>query len=382
MKKSLLIIDDDDLIVLMLRRIFGAKFDISHAPNGVSGLASALQHLPDIVLLDVEMPVMDGYEVCKKLRGHPLTRDLPVIFISAHTEVTDKLHGYDVGGDDYISKPLIPDELTCKISVLLRNRQHNQELAQSAESANKVAAMAIQSMGDAGVVMHFMREIANNPNYGQIAETALRILHEHGLEAALQLRTQQGSLSRNLQGISSPLEESMLGTLPNCGHIVDLGKRSAFSSERVTIAVKNMPKNDPENYGRSKDLVSMLAEVMDIEIAALDVTNQAVKRSHHYSELLQKNVEVFSALEKRCREHNAAGEQVIDQLLSALEESFLFLNLTETQEQYLQKMIRETARKAQTVYDQAYQTLGLTKSTVDELESVLRQELALNQADS
>ena len=265
MKKTLLIIDDDDLIVLMLQRIFGATFDFLHAQDGASGLASAEQHLPDIILLDVEMPVMGGYEVCKKLKSHSLTRDIPVIFISAHTEIIDKVHGYDAGGDDYISKPLIPDELTRKIAVLLRNRLQNQELVQCAESANKVAALALQSMGDAGVILNFMREMASNSSYEQIAEIALQILQANGLEAALQLRTQQGNFSRNNQGICSPLEESMLGTLTNCGRIVDLGKRSAFSFERITIAVKNMPKNDPENYGRSKDLVAMIAEVMDLD---------------------------------------------------------------------------------------------------------------------
>ena len=172
----------------------------------------------------------------------------------------------------------------------------------------------------------------------------------------------------------------MLGTLPICGRIVDLGRRSAFSSERITIAVKNMPKNDPENYGRSKDLVAMIAEVMDIQIASLDMTQQAVERADHYFHMLHKNAEVFRELEQRFLEHNKAGEFIIDHVSSALEDSFLFLGLTESQEHYLQNLMRETAKKAQAVYDDAHKTLIFTKSVADELKAILQQQQAV-QAD-
>jgi len=104
------------------------------------------------------------------------------------------------------------------------------------------------------------------------------------------------------------------------------------------------------------------------------MTQQAVERADHYFQVLQKNAEVFRELEHRFLEHNKAGELVIDHVSSALEDSFLFLGLTESQEHYLQNLMRETAKKAQVVYDDTHQTLVFTKSVADELSAILQQQ--------
>ena len=375
MNKRILVIDDDDFFAIHLERLLGETFDISHEWNGPSGIGKAIKLQPDIILLDVEMPEMDGYQVCAQLKDEEKTRDIPVIFISSHAETEDRLRGFDAGGEDYMAKPPVPAELKHKISVVLRNRQVNEELATRADSASKVAMAAMVSAGDAGLLLNFSREIATYTGFVQIAETCLGLLSGQNLDASVQLRSKQGVISRNQQGFCSPLEESVLQTMGTCGRIVDLGKRSAFNFERVTIIVNNMPRENPDNDGRLKDTVVMVAEIVDIHLSTLEITFEAIGRGDTLLELLHKNATTLREIEQRFQFQRSESSEILSQLVTDIEDSFVFLGLTDNQEKYLQNMARDAADRAQALYNNAIETDAIMKSLGDGLNATLQQEL-------
>jgi diguanylate cyclase (GGDEF)-like protein len=105
-KPKVLIVDDQRINIQVLHQAFSAEFQIFMATSGAKALAICATHSPDLVLLDVMMPEMDGYEVCKQLKANPLTADIPVIFVTAHTDEASEEHGLDVGAVDFISKPI------------------------------------------------------------------------------------------------------------------------------------------------------------------------------------------------------------------------------------------------------------------------------------
>ncbi len=120
MAEKVLIIDDDldtlRLVGLMLQR---QGYQISAASNGEQGLTKALEEKPDIILLDVMMPDMDGYEVTRRLRKNPTTKTTPILMFTAKTQLDDKVTGFEVGADDYLTKPTHPSELQAHIKALL-----------------------------------------------------------------------------------------------------------------------------------------------------------------------------------------------------------------------------------------------------------------------
>jgi pilus assembly protein CpaE len=120
MPDKILIVDDDietlRLVGLMLQR---QGFAIVAANNGTQALAQAAHENPDLILLDVMMPDMDGYQVTRKLRQNPQTANTPILMFTAKTQVDDKLAGYEAGVDDYLTKPVHPVELVARIKVLL-----------------------------------------------------------------------------------------------------------------------------------------------------------------------------------------------------------------------------------------------------------------------
>ncbi len=120
MAEKILIIDDDvdtlRLVGLMLQR---QGYHISAASNGSQGLAKALEERPDLILLDVMMPDMDGYEVTRRLRKNPATVSIPILMFTAKTQLDDKVTGFEVGADDYLTKPTHPTELQAHVKALL-----------------------------------------------------------------------------------------------------------------------------------------------------------------------------------------------------------------------------------------------------------------------
>ena len=105
-KPKLLIVDDQPINIQILNQAFSAEFHVFIATSGAKALAICATQAPDLVLLDVMMPEMDGYEVCTRLKANPLTADIPVIFVTAHTDDASEEHGLEVGAVDFISKPI------------------------------------------------------------------------------------------------------------------------------------------------------------------------------------------------------------------------------------------------------------------------------------
>ena len=120
MAEKILIIDDDldtlRLVGLMLQR---QGYKISAAANGELGLGKAFEERPDLILLDVMMPDLDGYEVARRLRKNPATSNTPILMFTAKTQLDDKVTGFEVGADDYLTKPTHPTELQAHVKALL-----------------------------------------------------------------------------------------------------------------------------------------------------------------------------------------------------------------------------------------------------------------------
>jgi len=123
MSEKILIIDDDldtlRLVGLMLQR---QGYQISAATNGQQGLDKAFEEDPDLILLDVMMPDLDGYEVTRRLRQNPSTLETPVLMFTAKTQLDDKVIGFEVGANDYLTKPTHPTELQARVKSLLARR--------------------------------------------------------------------------------------------------------------------------------------------------------------------------------------------------------------------------------------------------------------------
>jgi DNA-binding response OmpR family regulator len=155
MTEKILIVDDDvdtlRLVGLMLQR---QGYQISAATNGQQGLSKAVEEQPDLILLDVMMPDMDGYEVTRQLRQNPVTATTPILMFTAKTQLDDKVAGFEVGADDYLTKPTHPSELQAHVKALLsRSGQRPKKISAVVNDRHAHVIGVLAARGGLGVSM-------------------------------------------------------------------------------------------------------------------------------------------------------------------------------------------------------------------------------------
>jgi two-component system, OmpR family, phosphate regulon response regulator PhoB len=140
--RTILVIDDEpELVKLLDYNLSKAGYLVISARDGESGLATARKHAPDAIILDVMMPGLDGWEVCKRLRQDPSTSALPVLMLTAKADEGDRVLGLELGADDYVSKPFGVRELLARVKALLRRS----EVASTSTEVLKTGKIVIDS---------------------------------------------------------------------------------------------------------------------------------------------------------------------------------------------------------------------------------------------
>lgn len=151
-KPRILIVDDDPLMRRIVSQTLDrATYDLVEAESGVTGIRSALTEHPDLILLDVMMPEMDGFEVIRRLRSHPMTQGVPIIILTALGEMNEKVYGMQLGADDYITKPFDPRELRARVQAHLKR---SAQYLQSSPLTNLPGNHAIQQVIAARLESH------------------------------------------------------------------------------------------------------------------------------------------------------------------------------------------------------------------------------------
>lgn len=129
---EIVIIDDTPENLHLLNDILSERgYRVRALPNGQMGISSCMASPPDLVLLDITMPGMDGYQVAEKLKSDPVTREVPIIFISAMTQTEDKVRAFNAGGVDYVTKPLQVEEVMARVETHLSISRMREQINQA-----------------------------------------------------------------------------------------------------------------------------------------------------------------------------------------------------------------------------------------------------------
>ncbi len=119
-RKKILLVDDSGTTLMMEKMILNkGPYDLLTAKDGEEGVAMALKENPDLILLDIVMPKMDGFEACRRLRAEDATKETPIIMVTTRGEVENVEHGYELGCTDYVTKPINSLELMTKVKNYL-----------------------------------------------------------------------------------------------------------------------------------------------------------------------------------------------------------------------------------------------------------------------
>jgi putative two-component system response regulator len=144
-RSRVLVADDTESVRSLFRKLLLADgHDVVSASDGAAALDAVREHMPDVVLLDVTMPLMDGLEVCRRLKADPATRLTPIVLVTGQADLSDRIRGIEAGADEFLSKPVHPHELRARVRSLTRMKHLIDEL-DSAEAAFMALALTIEA---------------------------------------------------------------------------------------------------------------------------------------------------------------------------------------------------------------------------------------------
>ncbi len=347
-----LVVDDDaDLLAMHSLHLVSLGYDVLTAENGKEALdrVNGSHQSIDIILSDIVMPVMEGYAFCQAVKSNPEYQDIPFIFVSSLASLEEKLKGFEVGADDYITKPISPEELGLKIKKLLVLREENKNLQQQLSESNSVAMQAMTYSSDLGQVLEFYKNTLDAVNYEEVARLLFDATNNYGLKCSLKIFSRDESFGFSSQGIVSPLEESVIELSRYRGRFFDFNARTIINYADFSLLVKNMPIEDEERYGITKDSLGNLCDAVEARIKFLMYENASIQKE----QVINVVIGMMEEVDKQFGEMQEANTNVINSMLDDLDEAMLDLGLTSGQEDLVRSIVVEGRERSKRAFKRA-----------------------------
>jgi CheY-like chemotaxis protein len=368
----ILVTDDDEITRDMLEAGLSSRYTVSTAPDGQTALKRVREKAFDLVLLDVEMPGLDGYATCQALKAQAETADLPVIFLSGRVTLEERLRGYQVGANDYLTKPFEVSELVTKIELAVAQRARNRNLSSEIQEAQNSVLAVANLYGEMGVVFEMQRQLPRCQTYADICMTFFDALGKLELDGCLRLTGRQGVVSRTASSECSALENSILDHIEARGGqtIEALGEHTCIHHNNVLMLIRQLPMNpdpatisadDLDRIGRLRDNVALMAEGIVTYLQAMDaqMDQQHMVRTHDIIRFTRESLADVAA-----QQHSSRMQltQILRNMTTEVEHSFIHLGLSSTQEDQLTTTLQKHIGEVMAVFNQ-----------VDEIETHLEQ---------
>ena len=371
MSATILIVDDMADNRLLLDALLSDKYTIQLAESGQQCLDMVSEKKPDLILLDLVMPVMDGFEVCAKLKDNYDTQNIPVIFITSSTCDDEKLKAYELGADDFINKPFNHDELTAKISKTLSGVASINEAKELANAAQQAALIAMTNSSELGMIIKFMESAGESESFEELAAQLDEVTQGFGLVCCFHFEFDDYSLNIGNGCVDGSLEARMIAEARKVGGIIGHGKRMFFNQKYVSMLVKNMPVDDDDKCGRYKDNLAVLlssangiAKTLGVEQSMMQQRRQLIKTT--FDSTYERTQHVMGLV--NLLESNTV--HVVQDIRSTFEEALFSLALTEDQENYLMGIFDAGMEKMETVKETATEVETAMKTVVAAFEQL------------
>ena len=357
---KILIVDDTPMNVAIITGFLKEHYEIEMAESGVQALEILATHHFDLILLDVMMPEMDGYEVCKKIKANSDTQDIPVIFVTSLTSAEEQLQGLEAGAEDYIPKPVNKEVLLTKIQKTFDNKQLIQQQQNQITNAHSAVMTALENMNELNTLSNYFSDVSLVNNYDNLMEHIINVLTIFGIKQALIKIKLEGEedLYSSTTGHVKPMEIELIKKLEDKGNIYSYKTVTIFNYLNLNVLIYDLPMDKPDLFGRLKDHISMMLQgsIKIVQsISSQKQFKQLVKtqqfQNEKLSELVNTIENVLEIIEDQQHRYQETNKSIMNNLFDKVQTSFYHLGLTEAQEQNLLAMITDTDNEIQDLFD-------------------------------
>jgi len=332
-------------------------------------------------LLDINMPGIDGYETCERLKQDDATKFIPVIILSALSTTEEKLKGYEVGAEDYIPKPFDDDDLVHKIKKSLsrniypglsKEESHTQsiddketeELLNELQSSRSIAMDAMRYTSDLGAIVKFYEESAQCKDFDELFATVFVTTRAIGLNCSMQIRDGNEIFNKSSNGDMSAMEESVIDVSKDKGRFFDFKSRTIMNYKHSSILIKNMPLDDDKKYGIMKDILGALGNGAEERVRTLILERNMVSNREQVVSLIK---ETFKNINSQYIIRSRASAEMMEGMIKDVNETIEAMDLLSYQEDQLEAII-ESFRQRNDMH--INEGMNLNDATIEALESI------------
>ncbi len=351
---SIICVDDEPVNLTIMEELLQDRFTLRTARSGTECLAAVAEAVPDLVLLDVNMPDIDGLETCRRLRAEPETADLPIIFISALASIDELMAGYEAGGDDYITKPFSEEILRKKIDVVLASQERKRELKQISERAVEALADNIGVTESLAVVVRFLYQSHAARSRDELVRNVFDCLRELELDSSLLLVDEPENRIWFSDDIDRPMESQILESLRGQDRVVNFGTRLALSSDHATMLVRNLPLQG-ERSEQLREQLSILMEGLDARLRGMAERRALEERKQVLLDLLATARENLDEIERMHQRQTTRGSEAVADLRADFKRDLPDLGLNREQAATLKRLVDSVATDFESILEAGLQ---------------------------
>lgn len=357
-------VDDEPGMRVLLEDMLSDQYEVDTFASAESCLERISADKPDMLLLDVTLPGIDGYELCRRIKGDIDTAGIPITFISGQDTIEALMRGYEAGGEDFIVKPFEPSALLSKVGVAQRIIGDQRRLREQASYATGAAMSAMTSIGELGIVIQFLRNSFGCNDIEALANAILDALGQYELDGAVMVRTTDEELCLSPHGRDLPLETSVLDYSRRLGRIFEVQKRSGYNYGGITLLVNNMPTDDPDRCGRIRDNLAILAEGADARRQAIEIDVANRRRQEGIMQAIGTLQVALERTQQGQKDNHFAVTHRLVEVQEDMMRSFVRLGLTDSQEHFMIDLVQQHVARILDLIDEG-------RDIVAELEQLI-----------
>jgi len=369
-KASILCVDDEPVNLIIMEELLRDNYALNTVKSGEGCLEQVGMKKPDLILLDVNMPKMDGLETCERLKTDTDTAEIPIIFVSALASHEELMAGYEAGGDDYIIKPFSEKILQKKVQIVLASQQRKRELEQISDRAVEALKDNLTNTEMLGMVVQFLHRCQRIDDVDELVNNMFDCLREFELESSLLIQAEPENRVWFSDGIDRPMESQILESLRGQDRVLSFGTRLAINSDHVTLLVRKLPSGQDEIENLRQQLVIMI-EGLDTRLHAMQAEMLFDSRRELLTRVLESTRDKLGEIDEQHKRQTLVASEIATEMGNELERSMLQLDLTEQQKKALLKIIDSGVSKIKSLHDEDYKLEDRFEVIIDDLSSLL-----------
>ena len=193
-KPTVCYIDDNESHLKLFEHAFSKQYEISTFTTAEDALELIAERQPKLIVLDVDLPTVDGYQFCRQIRQHDALAKVPVIFLTCMQDATDRLKGYEAGGDSYVTKPYDLQELRLILRANLMRQEMYEKANKESQKATEMVWETMRNNGELGALIHFARNVSHVRDEPALVQQLFETFESFGLEATVLIRVKSGEM--------------------------------------------------------------------------------------------------------------------------------------------------------------------------------------------